>query len=70
MNLASFAEGRGASSMVMVQSRDHCQKNEFKRLFKVLDAKRVGKKGMKEMMNEDHILEYITKYSLYQVDLN
>jgi len=36
----------------------------------VLDAKRVNKKGMKEMMNEEKVLEYITKYSLYQVDLN
>jgi len=53
LNLANFAEERFASKMILILNRDHFQKNEFKRLFKVLDAKRVGKKGMKELYNED-----------------
>jgi len=70
MNLADFAESKGALSMVFVQLRDHSQKDEFKRLFKVLDGKRIGKKGMKAMMKDDDILAYIHKYALYEVALN
>lgn len=44
--------------------------DEFKRLFKVLDGKRIGKKGMKAMMKDDDILAYIQKYALYEVALN
>jgi len=37
----------------------------------VLDAKRVGKKGMKSMMKEEEDLAaMIHKYALYSVDLN
>jgi len=69
MNLANFAESKGALSMVLVLIRDHCEKDDFKKLFKVLDGKRVGKKGMKSMMGEEDILSYIEKYALYQVAL-
>jgi len=65
MNLANFAESKGALSMVLVLLRDHSQKDDFKKLFKVLDGKRVGKKGMKAMMGEDDLLSYIEKYALY-----
>jgi len=59
MNLANYAEKNGATSMILVQSRNHVQKNEFRKLFKVLDAKRVMKKGMKEMMTEERITDWI-----------
>ena len=39
--------------------------DEFKRLFQVLDAKRVHKKGMQEMMGGDKLAEYMEKYALY-----
>jgi len=52
MNLADFAESKDATSLVFVQMRDHSQKDNFKKLFKVLDGKRVNKKGMKSMLNE------------------
>jgi len=55
--------------MILVLIRDHCEKDDFKKLFKVLDGKRVGKKGMKAMMGEEDILSYIEKYALYQVAL-
>jgi len=49
LNLANYAEEKLASKMILILTRDHLQKHEFKRLFKVLDAKRIGKKGMKEL---------------------
>jgi len=53
LNLANFAEEKSAQKMILILNREHHQKNEFKRLFKVLDAKRIGKKGMKELYHED-----------------
>lgn len=44
--------------------------DEFKRLFKVVDCKRIGKKGMKSMMNEENLQSYMKKYALYSVELN
>jgi len=70
LNLANFADKNGATKMILIQNRDHCQKDEFKRLFKVVDGKRVGKKGMKEMMNEEYLHDYMRKYALYQVEIN
>jgi hypothetical protein len=69
MNLANFAENNGATSMVLIQNRDHCQKDQFRKLFKVLDAHRVKKGGMKEMLNKEKIEEYMQKYGLYQISL-
>jgi len=69
MNLANFAESNGASSMVLVQTRDHCQKDQFRKLFKVLDAHRVKRSGMKEMLNNDKLEEYALKYAFYQISL-
>lgn len=51
--------------MVLVQNRDHVQKDLFRKLFKVLDAHRVQKSGMKEMMTEEKLGENIQKYALY-----
>jgi hypothetical protein len=36
----------------------------------VLDAKRIGKRGMKSMMMEEDLPTMIHKYALYSVDLN
>jgi len=69
MNLANFAETKGAQEMIFVLMRDHCQKDEFKRMFKVLDGKRVGSKGMKAMMNEQDLHAYMKKYALYSIKL-
>ena len=66
--------------MVLIQSRDHSQKgkkfhrliyflDQFRKLFKVLDAHRVKKSGMKEMLNTDKFEQYIQKYGLYQIAL-
>lgn len=65
LNLVNFAENNGANKMVLVQNRDHVQKDLFRKLFKVLDAHRVQKSGMKEMMTEEKLGENIQKYALY-----
>lgn len=39
-------------------------------MFKVLDAHRVSKRGMEEMMNAEKIEEYIAHYALYRIDIN
>jgi len=52
MNLANFAEKSGAKQIVLVQQREHEQKDQFRKLFKVMDAKRVGKKAMKEALTQ------------------
>jgi len=70
MNLVTFAESKGAVNMTFIQTRDHCQKGDFKKLFKVLDAIRVNKKGMKEILRAEKISSYVKQYALYQVDLN
>jgi len=53
MNLSNYAEKNGASCAIFIQSRNHAQKKEFRKLFKVIDAKRVKLSGMKEMIIPD-----------------
>lgn len=69
MNLVSFAENQGAKQMVLLCMREHPQKDQFQRLYKVLDAERVSKRGMKEIMGEDGLEENALKYSLYRIAL-
>jgi hypothetical protein len=69
MNLANFAESNGAKQMVLVQFRDHVQKVSFQKLFKVLDADRVSKRGMQELMGTVGLEENIEKYAVYRIEL-
>lgn len=69
MNIVTYAESNGAKNLVLIQTRDHSQKDEFRKLFKVLDAKRVNKKGMNEMMTTQRLDEWVEKYALYKIDL-
>jgi len=69
MNLVSFAEKNGASKIVLVQTRDHVQKDAFRKLFSVLDAERVGKKGMTDMLTQERLGEWIEKFALYEIEL-
>jgi len=70
MNIVDFAEKLGATKMILIQNRDHVQKDQFRKLFSVLDAHRVGKNGMTEMTTEERLNEWISKYALYQIELN
>lgn len=41
----------------------------FERLFDVLDAKRINKDGLKEIMSEEKFTENVKKYAFYSIDL-
>jgi hypothetical protein len=41
MNLANFAEDKGAEEMFFILNRFHPQKSRFDKMFKVLDAERI-----------------------------
>ncbi|CDW84047.1 UNKNOWN [Stylonychia lemnae] len=69
MNLVNFAEKAGSQKMILIQDRDHRQKDQFQKLFKVLDAHRVSKRGMEEMIQADQLNECIESYALYRIDL-
>jgi hypothetical protein len=69
LNLVNFAENAGAKQMILTINREHNQKDKFQRLFKVLDAERVSKRGMKELMGEDGLEENALKYALYKIAL-
>lgn len=43
--------------------------DQFQKLFKVLDAHRVSKRGMEELMQADKLNEYIETYAVYRIDL-
>lgn len=43
--------------------------DQFQKLFKVLDAHRVSKRGMQDLMGTERIDEYVEKYALYRIDL-
>lgn len=39
-------------------------------MFKVLDAHRVSKRGMEEMMQAEKLNEYVENYAVYRIDIN
>lgn len=39
-------------------------------MFKVLDAHRVSKRGMEEMMVAEKLNEYVENYAVYRIDIN
>jgi hypothetical protein len=41
MNIANFAEEKGAEEMILILNRNHEQKAMYTKMFKVIDAKRV-----------------------------
>ena len=69
LNLVSFAENQGAKQMILLCNREHPQKDQFQRLYKVLDAERVSKRGMKELMGEEGLEENALKYAVYKIAL-
>lgn len=80
LNLTNFAESNGAKQMVLIQFRDHVQKSRpppfifiylvsFQKLFKVLDADRVSKRGMQELMGAQKLDEHVEKFALYRLNL-
>jgi len=69
LNLVAFAEKKGAKQMVLLLKREHEQKDQFRKLFNVLDAERVDKSGMGELLRNERLSECIVKYALYAIEL-
>lgn len=70
MNLVDFAEKAGATSIILIQTRAHPQKNEFHRLFKVLDAERMHKADMSSIFCREKLAHVIEKYALHTIKLD
>ena len=43
--------------------------DKFKKLFDVLDAARVGRKGMQVMLTQEKMKEWVESFALYEVEL-
>lgn len=69
LNLVNFAERIGAKQLILIQNRDHLQKVQFQKLFKVVDADRVSRRGMQELMGDDKLDQKVEKYALYKIQI-
>jgi len=69
LNLVAYAEKSGAKQMILVLKREHDQKDDFRKLFKVLDAQRLGKSGMTQLLTKERLGEWIAKYAVYAIEL-
>jgi hypothetical protein len=43
--------------------------DQFQKLFKVLDAHRLSKRSMQELMGDEHLDENVEKYAVYRMSL-
>jgi len=69
LNLVDFAEKAGCNKLFLVIDRDHPQKDQFQKVFKVVDAQRVSKRGMEELMTAEKLQEWIENYAVYRLEL-
>lgn len=53
MNLCNFAEKHNAKDVVFLLDREHKQKNEYRRMFRVIDAKRLGTDNVTSLLKQD-----------------
>jgi hypothetical protein len=42
---------------------------QFQKLFKVVDADRVSRRGMQELMGDDKLDQKVEKYALYKIQI-
>jgi len=69
LNLVNFAQNLGATNMVLIINREHTQKDQFQKLFKVLDAHRLSKRSMQELMGSEQLDENVENYAVYRISL-
>jgi len=69
LNLVNFGQNLGATNMVLIMNREHTQKDQFQKLFKVLDAHRLSKRSMQELMGSEQLDENVEKYAVYRISL-
>lgn len=53
MTLANLAEKEGANDMYLVLERLHPQKENFRKLFRVIDAERVNTANTQDLIKKD-----------------
>lgn len=69
LNLVNFGQNLGATNMVLIMNREHTQKDQFQKLFKVLDAHRLSKRSMQELMGSEQLDENVENYAVYRISL-
>lgn len=55
MNLANFAEEKGAEDLYIILNKTHVQKSMFDRMFKVIDAQLVRSANAQDLIKKDLI---------------
>jgi hypothetical protein len=55
MNLANFAEEKGAEELYLILNKTHSQKSMFDRMFKVIDAQLVRSVNAQDLIKKDLI---------------
>ena len=50
MNLCNFAEGAGAQTITFLLDAEHAQKSQYRAMFKVIDAHRVGSEAVRALV--------------------
>lgn len=68
MNLCNFAEDKGATSIILILDKEHNQKKEYRRMFKVIDADRIRTSQVKSLLKEDQ-MKATAEYSFFQMEL-
>jgi len=68
MNLANLAEAKGANEMYLILNRDHCQKSQFNRMFKMIDAERVNSASVQDLIKKD-LLAKVLDVAFYKISL-
>jgi len=53
MNLCDLAEGHGAKSVIFMLDREHAQKVDYRRMFQVVDAMRLGKDSVTLLVRKE-----------------
>lgn len=53
MNLCNFSEKLHAKNVIFLLDREHKQKNEYRSMFNVIDASRLGVKAVTSLLKTD-----------------
>lgn len=68
MNLANFAEKKGAQDMYLILDKEHVQLKQFKRMFKVIDAERVSSASVQDLIRKDLVAKDLD-IAFYKINL-
>jgi hypothetical protein len=68
MNLANFAEKKGAQDMYLILDKEHVQLKQYKRMFKVIDAERVTSADLQGLIRKDAVAKELD-LAFYKINL-